>query len=219
MKIGLGAGHGGNDPGAVSGNNTESALNRMINNLMISEGRQRNQEIIDLTVEKGYPQNINEPVNIANNNKVDIAIQNHFNAGGGTGVEVLYYDGNKANQELASKISASIANAYGIKDRGAKGRTNLGFLNNTKMRAYIIEWGFVDAPGNTDVPKIVANPSIGVKAVFSAMGINEIISPPVTPQQSIKYRVQVGAYSVKENAETMVKQLKTNGFDAIIKEE
>ncbi|WP_461206060.1 N-acetylmuramoyl-L-alanine amidase [Clostridium sp. DL1XJH146] len=31
------------------------------------------------------------------------------------------------------------------------------------------------------------------------------------------YRVQVGAYSVKENAEAMIKKLKTDGYDAIIK--
>ena len=32
----------------------------------------------------------------------------------------------------------------------------------------------------------------------------------------VKYRVQVGAYSKKENAEAMVKKLKADGYDAII---
>ncbi|MBO7695387.1 MAG: SPOR domain-containing protein [Methanobrevibacter sp.] len=30
------------------------------------------------------------------------------------------------------------------------------------------------------------------------------------------YRVQVGAYSRKENAENMVKKLKESGFDAVL---
>ena len=35
-------------------------------------------------------------------------------------------------------------------------------------------------------------------------------------EQKVIYRVQVGAYSVKANAETMQKKLKVEGFDAII---
>jgi len=43
---------------------------------------------------------------------------------------------------------------------------------------------------------------------------------PATPAPSGKhYRVQVGYYSVKTNAEAMQKKLKAAGFDAIIKEE
>ncbi|MBO7695480.1 MAG: SPOR domain-containing protein [Methanobrevibacter sp.] len=38
---------------------------------------------------------------------------------------------------------------------------------------------------------------------------------PSTDGKSI-YRVQVGAYSRKENAENMVKKLKESGFDAVL---
>ena len=54
--------------------------------------------------------------------------------------------------------------------------------------------------------------------------LNELKKPatttaPAAPTTGKHYRVQVGYYSVKENAEDMQKKLKAAGFDAIIKEE
>ncbi|MFH0070811.1 N-acetylmuramoyl-L-alanine amidase [Peribacillus sp. NPDC056705] len=74
----------------------------------------------------------------------------HFNAGiketGGT--EVLYYgDGNKV---LAAKVSKAISEVLGIKDRGAKKRTDLGFLKGTAKPAILIEVCFVDTKTNAD---------------------------------------------------------------------
>ncbi|MDQ7864124.1 N-acetylmuramoyl-L-alanine amidase [Peribacillus frigoritolerans] len=67
----------------------------------------------------------------------------HFNAGtkeiGGT--EVLYGDGNKA---LAEKVLKAISEALAINDRGAKKRTDLGFLKGTAKPAILIEVCFVD---------------------------------------------------------------------------
>ena len=40
-----------------------------------------------------------------------------------------------------------------------------------------------------------------------------------TVQSDVLYRVQVGAYRKKENAEAMLKKLKAAGYDAIIKTE
>jgi len=217
MKLGAGAGHGGNDPGALSQGNTEAVLNRMMNAVMIEVGRERGVTMVNLTVEKGYPYNINEPAAIANSNKVDVAIQNHFNAAGGTGVEVLYHSSNKAAGVQAAQMSAAIANAYGLKDRGAKPRDNLGFLNQTQMRAYIIEWGFVDAPNNTDVPRIKNDPLKGIKAVFTAMGIPENKPNNVVNITDNMYRVrkswddpksQLGAYKSLDNAKAVVDQNK-----------
>lgn len=75
--------------------------------------------------------NINTIVKYHNSKNRDLDVSVHFNAGteetGGT--EVLYYgDGNKA---LATKLSKAFAEALGIKDRGAKKRTDLGLSNPT----------------------------------------------------------------------------------------
>lgn len=41
---------------------------------------------------------------------------------------------------------------------------------------------------------------------------------PAAPESKVLYRVQVGAYSVKANADAMLKKLKAAGYDAIIVE-
>ncbi|PTR88699.1 N-acetylmuramoyl-L-alanine amidase C-terminal domain-containing protein, partial [Bacillus anthracis] len=56
------------------------------------------------------------------------------------GVEVLYYD----QKALAAKVSAQLAKDIGWKDRGAKPRTDLAVLANTKAPAILIECGFID---------------------------------------------------------------------------
>ncbi len=76
--------------------------------------------------------NINTIVKYHNSKSRDLDVSVHFNAGttetGGT--EVLYYgDGNKG---LAAKVSKAIAEALGTKDRGAKKRTDLGFLREQR---------------------------------------------------------------------------------------
>jgi N-acetylmuramoyl-L-alanine amidase len=74
---------------------------------------------------------------------VDISI--HFNMATKTseprGTEVLY----TTQEALAKKVAAAIANASGLKNRGAKKRTNLAFLNKTNRPAILIEVCFVDS--------------------------------------------------------------------------
>jgi len=213
MKLGIGAGHGGNDPGAVSQGNVERDLNRNINSAMVAAARARGATVVDLTVDKGSPYCINEPVAIANSNGVQIAIQNHHNAGGGTGVEVCYWSGDATGQKYAAAISAAIAATCGIPNRGAKARgTELGFLRDTKMTALIIEWGFVDAPGNNDIPKVLANRDKAIQVALDALGLAKPAAPAPAPAPApkpdpaptVKYRVaptnvystqQIGAYN------------------------
>jgi N-acetylmuramoyl-L-alanine amidase len=172
MSTGIGAGHGGNDPGAVSQGNIERDLNRVMTSYMISMARAAGATIVDLTVDEGYPYNIDGPIGIANSAGVSLAIQNHFNAGGGNGCEVLYWGNDEEARKKAVAASAAISAAYGLFNRGAKARgTDLGFLRDTNMTSLIIEWGFVDAPGNSDVPVIMADPAKGAAAVLGILGI------------------------------------------------
>ena len=54
--------------------------------------------------------------------KADLFISEHSNAGGGTGVEALYSVDIPADKALAAELSKSIADLFGVKDRGAKSR-------------------------------------------------------------------------------------------------
>ena len=62
-----------------------------------------------------------------NRSGYDYALSIHFNAfnGSATGVECLY----KNTVKKASTMSKAVANAMGLKDRGAKNRTGLYMLN------------------------------------------------------------------------------------------
>lgn len=214
MKIAIGAGHGGNDPGAVYGENNEAWLARQITPVMQQMSDAVGNTTLDITSNAGYPGNINNPVMAANSWGADLAIQNHFNAGGGTGVEVLYWFEDSAAGELAARISAAISNVYGIPNRGAKARgSELGFLRDTNMTALIIEWGFVDAPNNSDVPKIMGDLSGGAKAAIEAIGgkVPEPVPTPTPDPEPTKelYRVrktwddansQKGAFAFIDNA-------------------
>lgn len=89
--------------------------------------------------------NIQTIVKYHNSKQRDVDISIHFNAVTRTddprGVEVLYYN----QDELAKKVSAAIAVASGLKDRGAKQRMDLGFLKGTTKPSILIEVCFVDS--------------------------------------------------------------------------
>lgn len=90
-------------------------------------------------------QNLSNIVNYHNSKARDLDISVHFNAYQTTdkpmGAEVLYVSQNT----LASEVSAAIAAAGELTDRGGKHRTNLYFLNNTKAPAILLEVCFVDS--------------------------------------------------------------------------
>lgn len=79
----------------------------------------------------------------------------HFNASAytqkGMGVEVLFYsDKNKVHAEVLSK---AISDASGLKNRGAKKRTDLGFLRGVDEPAWLIEVCFVDSVEDAEIYK------------------------------------------------------------------
>jgi cell division septation protein DedD len=51
-----------------------------------------------------------------------------------------------------------------------------------------------------------------------SLKLKPVVNEPNTSSNTL-YRVQVGAFSKRENAEALVKKLKAAGFDAIIKSE
>lgn len=78
--------------------------------------------------------------------KIDISV--HFNSIGGKvnralGCEVYYR--NPAMKVVAQRLSMAIATASSLRDRGAKRRDNLAFLNKTKKPALLIEVCFVNS--------------------------------------------------------------------------
>ena len=149
----------------------------------------------------------------------DLAVDIHCNAGGGSGAEVFHHYGGGTGKTLATNILDEITkigqNSRGAKTRkNAAGRDFYGFIREIVAPAVIVECAFVD--NATDVEILATEgkrKSMGqaiAKGILNTLGI-EI-------QGDRLYRVQVGAYSDKSNAEAMLKRLKVAGFTGYIKE-
>ncbi|PER27240.1 N-acetylmuramoyl-L-alanine amidase [Bacillus cereus] len=91
-----------------------------------------------------------------------VDLQFHLNASpGGTGCEVWLHP-SYGNRELAAKISKAMADAFGLKDRGIKFSTELGWINKTKT-GLLPEICFID--NETDMQKYRDNFDKAAKAV------------------------------------------------------
>ncbi|MCU5706080.1 N-acetylmuramoyl-L-alanine amidase [Bacillus wiedmannii] len=105
--------------------------------------------------------------NNAANNHLRVAdstvdLQFHLNATpGGTGCEVWLHP-SYGNRELAAKISKAMADAFGLKDRGIKFSTELGWINKTKT-GLLPEICFID--NENDMKAFRANFDKAAKAV------------------------------------------------------
>lgn len=115
--------------------------------------------------------------------ELDVSI--HFNAAPiqqieGIGTEVLYV--NPAIRSFAQKMSMEIAKAGKFKNRGAKQRTNLAFLNGTTKKSLLIEICFVNS--EQDVKQYRANKDQIIEAIAETLKsyfANTVPNPPTSP--------------------------------------
>ena len=154
MKICISIGHGksksgGYDSGAVSGNYQEFKIGREIGKYIgeIFKGYACTADVIN------YDATMYLTDRIAHVNKhgYDLAMEIHLNAAGGTGSEVYYKHKSATGKKIAGAISKSIANTFGIRDRGAKVKINpangtdyFGFVRSCKCESLLIETVFID---------------------------------------------------------------------------
>ena len=162
----------------------------------------------------------------ANDWGADFYLSIHHNAGinGGTGGGVVAYTYNNVDVKTAV-WQKELYNAV-IKHTGLKGnratplaKANLAECRQTNMPAVLLECGFMDS--STDVPIILTDDFAEkvAKACVETIVARGKLNKKVIKEEPVSekiYRVQVGAYSQKANAEAMVKKLKNDGYDAII---
>jgi N-acetylmuramoyl-L-alanine amidase len=123
----------------------------------------------------------------------DYDVSVHFNASpGGTtqsalGTEVLHL----TQPAMAAKVSAAIAAASGLKDRGAKKRTNLSFLSKTNRPALLIEVLFVNSSPDVAIYRRVGVFDAICKAIVSAL-TGGSKPPPPAPAMPVLRKGSVG---------------------------
>ena len=222
VKVFIGVGHGGNDPGAVANGYTEKALNLSIAKACGTE-LERHGVTVRLSRTKDETDPVEQEVAECNSFAPDLAVDIHNNAGGGDGAETFYSKVGGASKTAAQNILTEIA-ALGQKSRGAKTRLNssgrdyYAFIRNTKAPAVIVECAFVDSDDikliDTEPERVKVGQAIA-RGILKTLGIAyKAEKSPAKPSKL--YRVQVGAYTDKSNAEATKARLKRAGFEAII---
>lgn len=128
----------------------EVTENRIVKDKVLAYFHATGHTVYDCTDDVGRTQsaNLSNIVKKCNAHKVDLDISIHLNAGGGTGVEVLYYS--NTGKIFAERISAKAADVLGLENRGVKKRTNLYVLKHTKAAAVLVECCFVDSITDRD---------------------------------------------------------------------
>ena len=212
---------GGSDPGAVANNTKEKDLNLSIA-LACRDELVRHGVAVKMSREKDENDPIGEEVKECNAYAPDLAVGIHNNAGGGDGGEVFYHHGGGKGKTLAENILAEIVkvgqNSRGIKTRvNSQGKDYYAFIRNTSCPAVIVEACFVD--NATDLKILATEGDRQKMGIAIAKGILKTLGVAYQSEKGTLYRVQVGAYLVKANAEAMQKKIKAVGFDAFIVKE
>lgn len=208
-KIYINPGHSDKDPGAV-GYEKERDLN-----VKVSQYQQdyllANYDC-QVRMNPGTLGNLSAIAKDANDWGADIFVSNHFNAGGGDGWEGLVY--NSARVSLG-QIFEKHAKEAGQNSRGVKLRPDLAVLRLTNMPAVLNEGAFVD--NKTDIADWNEDRELKKLGIAYAKATAEFLKLEACKvEENVLYRVQVGAYREKANAEKMQESLKNAGFDAVI---
>lgn len=158
----------------------------------------------------------------------DLAISIHLNASTGHnagGCEVFCWNGENGKiAKLAARISAAIANANGIRDRGVKNGNHLSVIKNVAVPSLLIECCFCDYGPDVDrwSPFNTATAIVDViKDYYGLIPNHKYEGGSFEPEENdngVLYRVQVGAFANRMNAEDFADLLKSKGFDSFIYE-
>lgn len=218
-KVVIDAGHGGNDPGAISGNLKEKDLNleaaqymyKRLQELGIPSTIVRNT---DETLER--KERINRIMNAYGNSPDIIMISNHINAGGGEGAEIVYALRN--NPTLAEMALNNIGEAGQIERKVYQRRLpenpnqDYYFIirDTGNLESLLVEYGFID--NAKDAYKLQNNLTDYVEGVVKAIAdyIGVSYTPPTTDIVEGYYTVKRGdtLYSIANQFNTTVQTIK-----------
>lgn len=142
---------------------------------------------------------------------IDVSV--HFNAAASasaTGVEVLHFGNRKT---LASKMSAAMAKALGLRDRGEKKRADMAFLRGTNRPAILLEVCFVSNRADAEAYRKnfddLCEAIAGVMADY--IGAKKATSSKVEPAKAPRtYKVAKGdtLYAIARKYKTTVAAIK-----------
>jgi N-acetylmuramoyl-L-alanine amidase len=213
-KVFLDAGHGGKDPGALGNGLQEKdialSVTLKVGNILANHG-----------VTVGYSRTTDVFLELAdratraNNFGANVFVSVHCNAFSdisAKGVETYSYPGSTTGANLSKSIQNSIiaSGAYTV-NRGTK-TADFAILRLTNMPAALVELAFITNAQDADILRNRQNDL----AVAVSKGILNYLGIPYQGGGSTLYKVQVGAFSVKANADNLANELKAKGYSPIV---
>jgi N-acetylmuramoyl-L-alanine amidase len=159
----------------------------------------------------------------------DFHLDVHANAFGETwndanGIETFSYHLQGTGFEIAKKLQKALVDATGLKNRGVKDGEHLYMVNHPKAPACLVECGFMTNKADaallkSDAYRVKIADTL-VKAIASHFNLVKEVPTPVKPTPAPAdgklYKVQVGAFSKKENAESLLKELAAKGYKGVV---
>lgn len=150
IKIFIGVGHGGPDPGAVHDGIVESHCNLMVALTLEQELKRHGLQVL-LSRYGDEPDKLAEEIAECNAYAPDFAIEIHTNAGGGSGFEVYHQVRDdwvkyRHSYRMAQKLQYHVQRYQQVKPREIKAGDNMLWLQQVDAPAVLCENFFVDGP-------------------------------------------------------------------------
>ena len=221
IKIFIDPGHGGNDPGAAANGIREKditlTLAKRIREILAAE---YDEIAVKMSRTGDETVSLEARTDQANAWGANYFLSLHCNAGGGDGFESFIYTTTdaktkKIRETIHSEIMKQIA---GTDDRGMK-IANFHVLRESKMSAILTENLFVD--NAADATKLKGSIFLEklarghVKGLDYGLGLKRKTAP-TPPTDGSLFKVQVGAFSDKSNADKLAADLLAKGYPVTI---
>lgn len=228
FRIAYGAGHyretaGRRIPVALDANQTrEWQLNDRVARYFAEKARQyQGVELLRVDDPAGIAKiSVENRCKAANDWGADFCLAIHHNAFRGEpwmggGVEIFSNPGSIMGRQYRDAIYDAVTAAGKLRGNRANPRQEKAFLalKQTKAPAVLVEYGFMDS--EVDAPVILTEDYAKAVAYATMEAIAQVAGLKKKPRL---YRVQVGAFSSRENAKNLMESLKNMGFDGLIVE-
>ncbi|WP_050616414.1 N-acetylmuramoyl-L-alanine amidase [Bacillus testis] len=230
MKIILDAGHGMDTPGKRSPDGLKEYI---INRAIANYARDALSQYANTQILFTHNDKVDVPLQTrtkqANAAKGDCLVSIHSNAAGNgkawhpaTGIETyVYLKHSPATKTLAEHIHHQLIATAGLPDRGIK-TADFHMLRETVMPAVLVECGFMTNQGDR---QLLGSPlfqktcgeaiASGIARTFSLSRPQQMNLPKKAAAKGL-YKVQVGAYGNRQNADALAQKLTKQGYPAYI---
>jgi len=214
-------GHGGADPGAVNGDRYEAGdnlrLSLAVGNILSRQGHRvvfTHKGEIPAQTKLGL--DARRRIGIESRADLFLSVhRNSFHDPAAKGIEVWIR--HSAHTEAAARLLKEIAGVEHQANRGVKTGA-YAVLYDMPMPAILLELGFLSNERDNELfdRHFDAYATAIAGGILAALGCEEKES---TPEATPLYRVQVGAFTVRENAERLREALLAKGYPSFVVKE